>query len=218
MATSLAQKLRLKEGSVICAINAPADYKQKLGPLPVGASVSVNSKNCGQIHWFVQNRKQMGKELSKILSMLKEGIICWIYYPKGGSKLQTDLTRDKGWDLLLAHDELQWLSLISFDETWSAFAMRLKTASDKKKDAKPGERAIFDYIDAETKTIRLPEDFENILEKKKKEKDFFSSLSFTNRKEYVEWIVTAKREETRKQRVKESIERLSKKWKNPANR
>ena len=218
MATSLAQKLKIKEGTVICAINAPADFKEKLSPLPWGVSISVKPKNCGQIHWFVRDRAQMEKELAKILSLLKEGIICWIYYPKGSSKIQTDLTRDKGWDVLLTHKELQWLSLISFDETWSAFAMRLKTESDKIKEARPKERQIVDYINAEKKTIRLPEDFESALKKHKQEKEFFENLSFTNRKEYVEWIITAKRTEARNQRVKESIEKLAKKWKNPANR
>jgi hypothetical protein len=31
--------------------------------------------------------------------------------------MQTDLTRDKGWDALMRHKELQWISLISFDAT-----------------------------------------------------------------------------------------------------
>jgi hypothetical protein len=218
MATFLTQKLKIKEGTNICTINAPADFKQKLGILPGRVSISDTLKNCGQIHWFVENRERMEKELQRILSMLKEEVICWIYYPKGSSKIQTDLTRDKGWDVLLAHKELQWLSLISFDETWSAFAMRLKTVSDKMKEEKSKTRPIFDYINVEKKTIRLPEDFDRALKKHIKEKEFFDTLSFTNRKEYVEWIITAKREETRNQRVKESIERLSKKWKNPANR
>lgn len=218
MATSLAQKLRIKEGTNLCVLNAPKDFKQTLEPLPGDISISFNSKNCGQVHWFVKNKAQMEKELNKVLSMLKDGIICWIYYPKGSSKIQTDLTRDKGWDVLLAHNELQWLSLISFDETWSAFAMRLKTGADEKKEAKPKERPVFDYINAEAKTIRLPDDLAIVLKKNKKEKEFFDSLSFSNRKEYVEWIVTAKREETRNQRVKDAIERLSKKWKNPVNR
>ncbi len=56
------------------------------------------------------------------------------------------------------------------------------------------------------------------LKKAKKQEAFFNSLSFSNRKEYVEWIVTAKREDTRATRVKESIDRLEKEWKNPANR
>jgi len=46
---------------------------------------------------------------------------------------------------------------------------------------------------------------------------FFNELSFTNKKEYVEWIVSAKRQETRQERVKGTIERLLKGWKNPRN-
>ncbi len=96
--------------------------------------------------------------------------------------------------------------------------MRLKTEGDKKKKEIPKEREIFKYIDAEKKTINLPDDFSNALDKSKKEQAFFNTLSFTNKKEYVEWIVTAKREDTKASRVKESIERLGKGWKNPANR
>ena len=122
MATSLAQKLKIKQGASICTINAPSDFKEKLQPLSPRLSISTNTKGCDQIHWFVENRSQMEKELSEILAAIRDSMILWIYYPKGSSKIQTDLTRDKGWDTLLAYSELQWLSLISFDETWSAFA------------------------------------------------------------------------------------------------
>ena len=47
----------------------------------------------------------------------------WISYPKGTSKMQTDLTRDKGWEPLEGSD-LMWLSLVSVDDTWSAFGLR----------------------------------------------------------------------------------------------
>jgi hypothetical protein len=218
MAVSLAQKLKIKDGVKICTVSAPGDFKQKLEPLPAGVSVSSNAKSCTQIHWFVKNKAEMEKDLDKVLLMLKEDAICWIYYPKGSSKIQTDLTRDKGWDALLAHKELQWLSLISFDETWSAFAMRLKTKTDEKKEAKPVQRAIFDYINPETKEIRLPDDLATELKRHKEEKKYFDGLAFSHRKEYVEWIVSAKREETRMQRVQKTIDMLSNKWKNPSNR
>ena len=63
-----------------------------------------------------------------------------------------------------------------------------------------------------------PDDLAAVFKKNKAETDFFNKLSFSNRKEYLEWIVTAKRPETRKQRVEGTIERLEKGWKNPANR
>lgn len=216
--TPTARKLKIQPGYRLMTLNAPADFKKNLGQLPSGVSVSDHGKDYDQVHWFVKDRTQMENELKKVLPLVKQDVVCWIYYPKGTSKIQTDLTRDKGWDNLLKHDELQWISLISFDDTWSTFGMRLKTEADKKKESKPRERPVFDYVDPVSKSVKLPDDFAAALKKSKKQEEFFNSLSFTNKKEYIEWIVTAKREETRSTRVKESLERLGKGWKNPANR
>ena len=217
-ATSVAQKLKIKEGFTLLTLNAPANFKKNLGDLPDGVKISASAKNYDQLHWFVKDKAQLDEELDKVLSLMKDNVVCWIYYPKGSSKMQTDLTRDKGWDELLRHTEMQWISLTSFDDTWSAFGMRPKTETDKKKEARPKERVIFQYIDPAKKIVYLPGDFAAALKEAKKQEAFFNSLSFTNRKEYVEWIVSARREETRTTRVKESIERLGKEWKNPANR
>ena len=218
MTTPIAQKLRIKQGFRLLTLNAPTHFIKGLDDLPPDVKISGALKSFDQVHWFVKTKAAMEEELSKVLSLLTGDVVCWIYYPKGTSKIQTDLTRDKGWDLLLKHNDLQWLSLISFDETWSAFGMRRQTESDRKKAATPKARLIFDYIDPVKKQIFLPEDLANALKKAHTEGHFFESLSFTNRKEYVEWVVSAKREETRSTRVRETVERLGKGWKNPANR
>ena len=216
MPLDIAQKLKIREHSILLTINAPADFKKNLLPLPRGVQISSKAKTFSQIHWFVKDQEQMEKELKKVLPLIKDDVVCWIYYPKGTSKIQTNLTRDKGWDALLKED-LQWVSLISFDETWSAFGMRQKTGKDKKKESNPKERPIFEYADSKTKTIRLPDDLASALKKNKKLEAFFNNLAFSHKREYVEWIVTAKREETRKERIKGTLERLEKKWKNPRN-
>jgi hypothetical protein len=217
MATTLSQKLKIKEGFTLLTLNAPANFKNILAPLPAGIKITDISKNYDQVHWFVKTKEQMEEELGKVLKLVQPDVTFWVYYPKGTSKIQTDLTRDKGWDALLKHEELQWLSLISFDETWSAFAFRLKSQAEKKSGEKPKKRPIFNYIDAGKKTIILPDDLAAVLKNNKKANDFFQTLSFTNKKEYVEWIVTAKKEETRLERIKGTIERLENQWKNPRN-
>jgi len=218
MPSSTAQKLKIKEGDILLTLHAPAEFKKNLGPVPAGVKIITDGKQYNQLHWFVNNKAQVEKETKKILPLIKDNVVCWIYYPKGSSKIQTDLSRDKGWDALLAHSEnLTWLSLIAFDETWSAFAFRLKNDTDKKKPGISKERPILKYIDAVAKTIRLPEDLEAVLKKNKKAADFFNTLSFTNRKEYVEWIVTAKQDATRKNRIEGTLDRLNKQWKNPRN-
>ncbi|HTA28246.1 MAG TPA: YdeI/OmpD-associated family protein, partial [Bacteroidia bacterium] len=200
------------------AINAPSNFEEHLSPLPAGVTISSKISDYGQIHWFVKSKNEMEKELKKVLSLLKADVICWIYFPKSTSKIQTDLTRDKGWDALMENKSLQWLSLVSFDNTWSAFAIRLQNPKDIKKESNPaGKRLIFDYADSATKTVRLPDDLAGAMKKSKKAKDFYETLSFSNKREYVEWVLTAKREETRNERVKGTIDRLEKGWKNPRN-
>lgn len=217
MPSTIAQKLKIKPGTTLLTIHAPGDFEQQLSPLPNDVTIAEKASDYAQLHWFVQNKAQLDKEVSKIMKLLRDEVVCWCYYPKGTSKMQTDLTRDKGWELLL-QQPIQWLSLISFNDTWSTFAFRLKTEADTKKEAAKPVREIFNYIDPVAKTITLPDDLKNALQKHKTEAAFFNQLSFSNRKEYVEWIVTAKRPETRSQRITGTIERLGKEWKNPANR
>lgn len=218
MANTISQKLRIREKFNLLLLNAPADFKKNLKDLPAGVTITDSAKDYDQVHWFVYNRKQLEKEMSKVLKLVKDDVIVWVYYPKGTSGVQTDLTRDKGWDCLLSEgDKLTWISLISFNDTWSVFGFRAKTDADKKKEDKPKVREIFNWVDPVAKTVKLPDDLATALKKNKKETATFDSLSFTNKKEYIEWIVTAKREETRKERVSGTIERLSKGWKNPRN-
>lgn len=219
MVTPIAQKLRIREKDRLLTIHAPAEFKKNLKDLPPGVTIVTAGKEYDQVHWFVLNKSQLEKEIDKVLKLVKENTILWVYYPKGTSKLQTDLNRDKGWDMLMKHrDRLAWINLISFDDTWSVFGCRARTDADRKKDAEPKpEREVFKYANPRTKEVRLPEDLAAALKKNKKAMLFFDTLSFTNKKEYIEWMVTAKREETRNERVKGTIERLGKGWKNPRN-
>lgn len=226
MATSISDKLRIKPKYNLLTINAPVDFKKGLLGLPEGVKLSDSGKNYNQVHWFVLSKAQLEKEMKKVMKLVlrqaqdnKPDVTVWVYYPKGSSKIQTDLTRDKGWDCLLAEsDKLTWISLISFNDTWSVFGFRAKTEADKNKEAKgKPEREIFNWVNPKTKEIKLPDDLAVALKKNKKEAAYFDTLSFTNKKEYIEWIVTAKREDTRKERVKRTVERLGKKWKNPRN-
>lgn len=219
MATSISDKLRIKPKFSLLTINAPANFKKRLQPLPTGVKITDFGKEYDQVHWFVLNKAQLEKEMSKVMKLVKPEVTVWVYYPKGTSKIQTDLTRDKGWDCLLAEgDKLTWISLIGFDETWSTFGFRAKTDADKKKEAQPKEREIFKWVNPKTKEVRLPDELTVALKKNKKIEAYFNALAFTHKKEYIEWIVTAKKEETKAQRIKGTIERLGKQWKNPTNR
>lgn len=70
--------------------------------------------------------------------------------------------------------------------------------------------------DVEERIVDIPEDLTQALEQNPKAKEFFESLSYTNRKEYAVWISSAKKNETREKRLHETIRKLLIGLKNPS--
>lgn len=69
--------------------------------------------------------------------------------------------------------------------------------------------------DTAPRVVEVPPDFKKALAGSKKAKSLFDKLSYTHQKEYVRWIIGAKREETRKSRIAKSIEMLNRGTKTP---
>ena len=67
--------------------------------------------------------------------------------------------------------------------------------------------------DLETREVIVPEDVQQVLNEYPDEKAFFEKLSYTHRKEYINWLTSAKRDETRARRMLEFIVKLQKKKK-----
>lgn len=65
------------------------------------------------------------------------------------------------------------------------------------------------------RTLDIPADLTRALARNKKLSEFFGSLSYTHQKEYVRWIESAKKEETRRARILKTAEMLSQKIKHP---
>ena len=123
---SLAHKLKLKPGSQAAILNSPDHYLVELAPERVSIDHALN----GQYDWiqvFVKNKVEMDALFPVLVAALKPESLLWITFPKGTSRIQTDLTRDKGWDSVTG---LKWLNLVSINSTWSAFSLRLPKAGE----------------------------------------------------------------------------------------
>lgn len=72
--------------------------------------------------------------------------------------------------------------------------------------------------DLDERTLEIPEDLQKAFIKRKKANAFFDTLSFTNRKEFVVWITSAKKTITRETRVNDTINKLLKGFKNPSQK
>ena len=125
----LAKKMKLKSGLKAAVINAPENYVDTLKH-DTALSPTLNGK-FDWIRIFVRTRTELDDLAPKAAKALRPESILWISFPKGTSKIQTDLTRDKGWESLQKLD-LKWINLVSVNDTWSAFALRPYKEGEKK--------------------------------------------------------------------------------------
>ncbi|HUI09540.1 MAG TPA: hypothetical protein VL221_04380 [Bacteroidota bacterium] len=121
---TLARKLKLRPGARAAVLGAPGGYRRALGPLPEGTTLS--SRLRGTYDWvqvFARSAADLRRLAPRALRALRTGSLLWVSFPKGTSSLQSDLTRDRGWEALRKYP-LKWVVLVSVDDTWSAFCVR----------------------------------------------------------------------------------------------
>lgn len=63
-------------------------------------------------------------------------------------------------------------------------------------------------LDDEPRTVAVPPELEAVLAREPEAKAVFDGLSYTHRREYVEWVSGAKREETRRTRLERAVAML----------
>ncbi len=122
--SSLVKKLQIKPGQRAVIINPPPGYIDALGELPEG--VELAEKPTGKfdfVQLFVKDSEELNRFLKKATGAVKYDGLLWTCYPKGASKMKTDLNRDVLWDLL-KQQGLLGVSLISIDNVWSAMRFR----------------------------------------------------------------------------------------------
>jgi Bacteriocin-protection, YdeI or OmpD-Associated/Domain of unknown function (DUF1905) len=77
-----------------------------------------------------------------------------------------------------------------------------KSAGDKVK--------VVMEIDTEPRIVVVPEDFQQALENHTSVMEIFEQFSYTHKKEFVEWIESAKKQETRENRIKKAVKMIAK--------
>ena len=133
--SAIAKKMKLKSGLKAAVINAPENYVDTLKHDTV-----LSPTLRGKFDWiqiFVRSRSELEMLAPKAANALRPESMLWISFPKGSSGIQTDLTRDKGWESLHTLD-LKWITLVSVNETWSAFALRPYREGEEKQSFRLG--------------------------------------------------------------------------------
>jgi len=120
----LTERLGLKGQLRALILNAPKGYRTLLGPLP--PDITVNTKPSGRydfVHLFVANKTELATLGPSALAAVKPMAIFWISYPKQGGGLETDITRDHGWDLV-SDAGFETVAQVAVNDIWSALRFR----------------------------------------------------------------------------------------------
>jgi hypothetical protein len=122
--TPLSRKLRIQPGQRILILNAPDGYLEELEPLPddVELTDSADAK-FDFVHLFVRNSVDLERLGPVAIEAVKYDGLLWLSYPKRSAKVETDLTRDKGWDIVTGAG-LRPVTQISVNDIWSALRWR----------------------------------------------------------------------------------------------
>jgi hypothetical protein len=131
---NLLKKLQYKAGMSVIVLNSPAGFLDSLELPPESAPDREIRGQYEFVQLFAENSQVLNRWAQRTIEAVKPEGLLWICYPKMTSGMKTDLTRDRGWQVL-ADAGLRGIRQVSIDQIWSA--VRFKPASDS-----TGEQAL----------------------------------------------------------------------------
>jgi hypothetical protein len=211
---SLLEKLQLNDEKNLLLQGLPLSIEKQFLKLSFSKNVTplLKSKKIDFALIFAFSQKQLKEILKEVIPALHQETKFWIAYPKASSKIASDLCRDASWDFIEAHG-FETVRMIAVDNLWSAIRFK-KPEETAKRPASFSSENPAPGVDYVKRTIEIPQELQQLLDKNKTAASFFEGLAFTHKREYVEWIISAKREETKAKRLETTMEKLTAQKKN----
>lgn len=211
---SLTEKLQLQDEKNILIQGLPSSIEKQFIKLSFSKNLTplLKSRKIEFALLFAISQQQLRNMLNDVVPALHPDAKLWIAYPKLASKISSDLSRDANWDFISCYG-FESVRIIGLDNVWTAIRFRKpqETAGRNRNfcTSNPAEG-----VDYKNRTVEVPGELQQLLNNNKSAASFFDSLAFTHRREYVEWIISAKKEETRTRRLETTLEKLIARKKN----
>ena len=212
---SLFEKLDLKDEKTLLMQGVPSSIEKQFAKLTYAKNVTplLKSKKVEFALVFAINQNQLNNVLKEVFPALNAASKLWVAYPKQTSKIVSDLNRDCSW-AYLAQNAFEGSDVIEIDNVWTAMrfkksevlAAKLKAINDA---LPPVVQTIIPPVDFAKNLIVPPAELEKVFAKHKKAKEFFTSLSVSNQKEYVNYLAGAKRKDAKERRLDAVLEKLN---------
>jgi len=211
---SLLEKLQLKDEKNLLIQGLPSTIEKQFVKVSFAKNITplLRTRKIDFALVFAVSHKQLQDILRDVVPALHEDAKLWVAYPKVSSKIVSDLSRDCNWECI-SRVGFEGVRLISLDNIWSA--MRFKKCEQVRVPTIGHE---IPGVKIENISLSTPAELEVLFKKNEPAKAFFETLSFTNKKEYINWITGAKREETKLARLEATIDKLTYLKRNPSEK
>jgi hypothetical protein len=112
-------KFKFKDNGVV--LNAPTAIEKEF--IKLGFKNKLDKTKSTNTLVFINNNKEYLDFLKKQLKNIEPDSVLWFAYPKGTSKIKTDINRDT---IRVTGEEhgITTVTAISIDDTWSALRFR----------------------------------------------------------------------------------------------
>jgi hypothetical protein len=238
MSQTLLEKLAYKDEKNLLIQGLPSAIEKQFAKLAFAKNLTplLKIRRIDFALVFAVNEQQLGNIVREVLPALQPDGKFWVAYPKIGSKIATSLNRDCSWSCITCFG-YESVRQVPLDHVWTAIHFKksdttistlaklaVRDAVLETAGIDPVGRTVHPQtvcppartIPAAARTIHPPADFVKELRRSKIASHFFEELSLTDQKEYVIWISSAKKEETRSRRLGQAIDKLIAGKKNPA--
>jgi hypothetical protein len=216
MIADLVKKLKIAGNMKLLVLNAPEPYLNSKEQLPEDITVDETPEmdQYPFVQVFVKNKAEVQQYAGQALHVIEYDGLLWFCYPKKSSSMFEDLTRDEGWEPV-KEAGYAGIASVAIDETWSAMRFRpAKEVGGSKRRSSPAKSET-QFNKGETHNDTALTEIMQELEQHTECLSFFNSLAPSYKRSYIDWIASAKREETKQKRMKEMIVKLSEGYKNP---
>ncbi|NUM79586.1 DUF3052 family protein [bacterium] len=121
--TPLIKKLGIKEGFTVALINAPRNYNRTLGNMPANVRIIKKIKSgLDCIQFFTKSKSELEAEMVHLKNAIVQNGMIWISWPKGSSKIPTDVSENIVRDIALRHGLVD-VKVCAVDEIWSGLKL-----------------------------------------------------------------------------------------------
>ena len=217
---NILEKLQLKDEKNLLIQGLPSSVEKQFAKLSYNKNLTplLKTRKVDFALIFAINQLQLNNILKEVFSALHPACKLWIAYPKPTSKIVSDLNRDASWEILSDND-YEAIRQVTLDHVWTAMRFtKLDQIPNKERSFAEFKVSNIKVDDFEKRLIALPIELDKMFSHNEEAREFFTSLSIINQKEYLSWIQGAKKEETKQKRLEATLEKLLAGKNNPSEK